>query len=109
MCCTKRKDAMTQIDLTTLLRIDPGLTVLTALLNTNPDLTVYEIKSGDRETKAEISVADLKETLLAINGSSRRIHFLYEDLQHAEARINDLEKRVESLERGLRAIANYHF
>ena len=104
----ERKDATMQIDLKRLLNVDPNFTVLTTLLSAEPDLTVYEIKPGDNEMKAEISVADLKEILLALNGSSRRIHFLYEDLQRAEARIDRLEARVESLECGLRAIANYH-
>jgi hypothetical protein len=97
-----------QINLTKLLNTDPDFTVLTTLLSANPDLTVYEIKPADKETKAEISVADLKETLLAINGSSRRIHFLYEDLLRAEARIENLENRIDSLERDLRAIADSH-
>jgi hypothetical protein len=105
----KRKDATMQIDLNRLLNVDPDFTVLTTLLSANPDIAVYEIKPTDKETKAEISVADLKETLLAINGSSRRIHFLYEDLLRAEARIESLENRIESLECGLRAIATSRF
>ena len=72
---------------------------LHVLLSMNPNLTLYEIKPGDREKKADISVADWKEMLLAINVSSRRIHHLLEDLKQAEA-------RIDSLERGQCAIAD---
>ncbi len=64
---------------------------LQTLLSVNPDLSIYQRQPGDEKTPAQISVADLKEILLAINGSSRRIHDLYQDLQRAEARIEVLE------------------
>jgi hypothetical protein len=60
------------------------------LLDVNADLTVYEIGPGDGKTKAEISVADLKEMLLAINVSSRRIHALVKELEAAEQKIGML-------------------
>ena len=72
---------------------------LHTLLNTNPDLSMYEVKPEDKETEAQISVADLKEMLLAINVSSRRIHALLTDIEAAE-------QKIASLERGLYADAH---
>ncbi|MBA2391444.1 MAG: hypothetical protein H0V70_01710 [Ktedonobacteraceae bacterium] len=68
----------------------------------NADRTVFKINPDDRETPANISVADLKEMALAINVGNDRIKGLYKDLQQAEA-------RIDGLEHSLRAIADYHF
>ena len=64
---------------------------LQTLLSVTPDLSIYQRQPGDETTPAAISVADLKEILLAINGSSRRQYDLYQDLLRAEARIEELE------------------
>jgi hypothetical protein len=65
------------------------------------DLTVYEVKLGDREKQASITVADWKEALLATNVLSRRVHGLLAEIERAE-------KRIDSVERGVQAIAAYH-
>lgn len=72
---------------------------LDMLLNADP--MAFQIHHGDRETLANISVADLKEIALAINVGNDRVQGLYKDLQQAEA-------RIDSLERGLRTIADSH-
>jgi hypothetical protein len=65
------------------------------LLNfTNPDLTVYEVKPEDRQTKANISVADWKTALLAINVLSRRVDGLLKDVKRGETRLQGLEETV---------------
>ena len=65
------------------------------LLCVNADLTIYESKPGDKKAKADISVADWKEALLAINVLSRRIQALLEDVERAEVCIEVLESKVD--------------
>lgn len=76
---------------------------LLELLKCTPDvdLTMYELKDGDRETQASITVADWKEALLAINVLSRRQYSLVLDVER-------LEKSVVRLERRLQAVSDYH-
>jgi hypothetical protein len=66
---------------------------LNAILSIDPDTAMYQCQPGDKETLANISIADLKEVLLAINVCSRRIHYLLEDLKNAENRIEKVEQR----------------
>ena len=70
---------------------------LHALLNADPDLSVYEIKEGDHETPATLSVAGLKELLLAVNVCSRRIHALRRDLEAVENEIAELKRDPNDL------------
>ncbi len=65
---------------------------LNTLLCVDPDVTMYHCQPGDKETPANISVANLKEILLAVNACSRRIRYLLEDLKRAEDRIEALEQ-----------------
>jgi predicted RNase H-like nuclease (RuvC/YqgF family) len=82
MTIEKEDGATMQIDLNILFNADP---------------TVFEIKREDKETPANISVADLKELALAIHVGNDRIQSLYKDLQQAEARIDQLERRLDTI------------
>ncbi len=55
------------------------------------DRTDFQLCPGDESVAADITVAELKEIIVAVNASSEQIRGLYQDLLHAEARIGTLE------------------
>jgi hypothetical protein len=55
------------------------------------DRTDFQLCPGDESVAADITVAELKEIVVAVNASSEQIRGLYQDLLHAEARIGKLE------------------
>ncbi len=61
------------------------------------DRTLFQLRPGDEKAPAQITVAELKEIVVAVNVSSDRILGLYEDLLKAEARINKLERLLSSV------------
>jgi hypothetical protein len=67
---------------------------LDALLN--GDRTHFQLSPGDEVTPADITIAEVKELVVAINVSHERIVCLYQDLVKAEARIDKLEQLLSS-------------
>jgi|ERR1019366_3193741 hypothetical protein len=65
------------------------------------DRTDFQICPGDERVAADITVAELKEMIVAVNASNEQIRSLYEDVLRAEARIGKLEFLAVS-ERSLR-------
>jgi hypothetical protein len=55
------------------------------------DRTAFQLCSGDEHTAADITVAELKEIMVAVNASNEQIRSLYQDLLKAESRIGMLE------------------
>lgn len=61
------------------------------------DRLTFQILPGDKGTYAHITVAELKEMALALHVSNERIQLLYQDLQKAEGRIDQLERQMGEL------------
>lgn len=61
------------------------------------DRTLFQLCPGDEETPAQLTAAELKEVVVAVNASSERILGLYDDLLKAEARIEVLEHRLQAI------------
>lgn len=68
---------------------------LDALLHA--DRTLFQACPGDEETPANLTIAEVKEMMVAINVSNERILRLYQDVQKAEERIEALELRLNSI------------
>ena len=60
----------------------------------NGDRTLLQLCPGDETTPAQISVAEVKELMVAVNVSNERIQLLYQDMLKAEARIGKLERQM---------------
>jgi hypothetical protein len=72
---------------------------LNELLNVDPDTSLYEVKPGDSETPAAITVADWKEALLAINVLSRRVNDLFNNLERTDKEVWELDRSVRAMDR----------
>jgi hypothetical protein len=68
---------------------------LDTLLDPDPDLSLYWREPTDDETEAQISVADLKELLLATSECSRRIDDLaLQEVEHLHRHVESIEDRL---------------
>lgn len=61
------------------------------------DRTLFQVCPGDEETPAHLTIAEVKEMMVAINASNERILSLYRDLQKAEEHIELLEGSLDSV------------
>jgi hypothetical protein len=65
------------------------------LLDPNADRSLFEVKAGDEFSPADLTVAEHKELMLAINTLSDRIHYLVRDFNQLEERVVKAEERLE--------------